>query len=274
MSLFISSLNTGSNGNCFYIGNNNDAVLIDVGLSCKETELRLSRLGLDARKISAIFITHEHSDHIKGLPVFSKKYQIPVYITEKTHINGRQILKQHLINYFHGSQSISIGSLKVNTFPKIHDAIEPYSFTVSDDDVTIGVFTDLGDRSQNLVNHFKTCHAAFLEANFDDDMLENGRYPYFLKQRIKGGKGHLSNKKALELFVNHRPSQMSHLFLAHLSKDNNCPILVENLFKKVANGVEIVVASRYNETAVYHIGGETRPFLPVQLDLYPQLTDA
>jgi phosphoribosyl 1,2-cyclic phosphodiesterase len=273
MSLFISSLNTGSNGNSFYIGNTEDAVLIDVGLSCKETELRLSRLGLDPQKIKAIFITHEHSDHIKGLPVFSKKYQIPVYITEKTLTNGRQILKPHLTNHFYGAQTIAVGSLTVNTFPKIHDAIEPHSFTVSDHNVTVGVFTDLGDHCENLVHHFKTCNAAFLEANFDDDMLENGRYPYFLKQRIKGGKGHLSNKKALDLFVNHRPEQMSHLFLAHLSKDNNCATLVENLFKEVADGVEIVVASRFNETAIYQISSKSKSALPAQLDLHAQLSD-
>ena len=254
MSLYITSLNTGSNGNCFYIGNEDDAVLIDVGLTCKETELRLSRLGLSMQKVKAIFISHEHTDHIKGLPVLAKKYQLPIYITEKTHISGKQLLPQHLVYCFSGISSINVGGLEITAFPKLHDAAEPHSFTVSYNNIKIGVFTDIGDHCKNLIHHFKQCHAAFLEANYDDEMLENGRYPYFLKRRIRGGYGHLSNKKALELFVNHRPDFMSHLFLSHLSRENNCPQLVHNLFSQVANGTKIIVASRLQETPVYYIG--------------------
>ncbi|MFN0254175.1 MBL fold metallo-hydrolase [Pedobacter ureilyticus] len=254
MSLYITSLNTGSNGNCFYIGNDEDAVLIDAGLSCKETEARLTRLGLSMQKVRAIFISHEHSDHIKGLPVLAKKHQLPIYITAKTHLGGRQILPQHLVCAFSGAQSIKIKSLEITAFPKLHDAAEPHSFTVSYNDIKIGVFTDIGDHCENLIYHFKQCHAVFLEANYDDEMLSKGNYPYFLKRRISGGNGHLSNQKALDLFVNHRPDFMSHLFLSHLSRENNCPDLVQRLFNEVANGVEIIVASRLQETPVYRIG--------------------
>lgn len=262
MSLYITSLNTGSNGNCFYIGNDEDAVLIDAGLSCKETEARLTRLGLSMQKVRAIFISHEHSDHIKGLPVLAKKHQLPIYITAKTHLGGRQILPQHLVYSFSGAQSIKIKSLEITAFPKLHDAAEPHSFTVSYNDIKIGVFTDIGDHCENLIYHFKQCHAVFLEANYDDEMLSKGNYPYFLKRRISGGNGHLSNQKALDLFVNHRPNFMSHLFLSHLSRENNCPKLVQRLFNEVANGVEIIVASRLQETPVYKIGiNELRPAL-------------
>jgi len=254
MSLFITSLNTGSNGNCFYIGNDKDAVLIDAGLSCKETEARLARLGLAMQKVRAIFISHEHSDHIKGLPVLAKKYQLPIYITAKTHLGGRQILPQHLVYAFSGSLTINIGSLQITAFPKLHDAAEPHSFTVSYNDIKIGVFTDIGDHCENLIYHFKQCHAVFLEANYDDEMLDKSNYPYFLKRRIRGGNGHLSNQKALDLFTNHRSDFMTHLFLSHLSRENNCPDLVQRLFNEVADGVEIIVASRLEETAVYNIG--------------------
>ncbi|WP_461790690.1 MBL fold metallo-hydrolase [Pedobacter sp.] len=253
MSLYISSLNTGSNGNCFYIGNETDAILIDAGLSCKETETRLARLGLNIKNVRAIFISHEHSDHIKGLPILAKKHQLPVYITAKTHISGKKLLPDHLINSFCATQSIFINGLEITAFPKLHDAAEPHSFTIGYNQVKVGVFTDIGDHCENLINHFKQCHAAFLEANYDDEMLNNGNYPYFLKRRISGGNGHLSNKKALDLFINHRPSFMSHLFLSHLSRENNCPNLVHNLFSEVADGVEIVVASRLQETPVYYI---------------------
>ena len=121
----------------------------------------------------------------------------------------------------------------------------------------MGVFTDIGKPCENLIHHFKQCHAAFLESNYDVTMLENGRYPYFLKKRISGDKGHLSNKQALELFTMHRPSFMSHLLLSHLSKNNNCPKLVQHLFNEHAAGVKIIVTSRYEETEVYHINDTT-----------------
>jgi phosphoribosyl 1,2-cyclic phosphodiesterase len=254
MALFITSLNTGSNGNCFYIGNDDEAILVDVGLTCKETETRLQRLSLSMDKVKAIFISHEHSDHIRGLPVLAKKYQLPVYITPYTLIGGRQQIPQHLINSFTAYSPIHLGNLKVTAFPKKHDAAEPHSFIVCCNDVTVGVFTDIGGHCEHVINNFKLCNAAFLEANYDDEMLNNGRYPYFLKNRIRGGYGHLSNKQALALFTTHKPAHMSHLFLSHLSKDNNCPDLVHQLFSSHANGTEIIVASRLQETPVYFIG--------------------
>lgn len=253
MALFISSLNTGSNGNCFYIGNSNEAILIDAGLSCKETETRMHRLSLSMEKVSAIFISHEHSDHIKGLPVLAKKYQLPIYITQPTLLSGRQQLPAHLIQSFLAYQPIQLGNLSVTAFPKKHDAAEPHSFTISCNGVTVGVFTDIGGHCEHVIANFKQCNAAFLEANYDEEMLENGRYPYFLKNRIRGGNGHLSNQQALSLFTTHKAHHMSHLFLSHLSKDNNDPNLVQNLFDAHANGTKIIVASRLEETPVYHI---------------------
>jgi len=253
MSLFISSLNTGSNGNCFYIGNHNEAVLVDVGLTCKETEVRMQRLNLSMSNVKAIFISHEHSDHIRGLPVIAKKYQIPVFITQSTLLSGKQQLPQHLLNSFIAYAPVQIGGLEIIAFPKKHDAIEPHSFTVGCNGIKVGVFTDIGQHCDHVISNFKQCHAVFLEANYDDEMLDRGRYPYFLKNRIRSGHGHLSNSQALALFMSHKSAHLSHLFLSHLSKDNNCPDLVQRLFSTHANGTEIIVASRLQETAVYHI---------------------
>ncbi|MES2652086.1 MAG: MBL fold metallo-hydrolase [Bacteroidota bacterium] len=255
MSLFISSLNTGSNGNCFYIGNENEAILVDVGLTCKETEVRMHRLNLSMDSVKAIFISHEHSDHIRGLPVIAKKYQLPVYITPSTLLSGKQILPPHLVNTFMAYAPIKFGNLEVIAFPKKHDAAEPHSFIVRCNSITVGVFTDIGQHCEDVIHHFKQCNAVFLEANYDDEMLNHGRYPYFLKNRIRGGNGHLSNAQALDLFKTHKSTQLSHLLLSHLSKDNNCPALVQRLFNEHANGTEIIVASRYQETAVYNISG-------------------
>ena len=255
MSLLVASLNSGSNGNCYYIGNEHDAVLIDAGISCRETEARMARLGLYMRKVRAIFISHEHSDHIRGVEVLAKKYKLPVYITRLTHLHSGLNIADDLLQSFLAGVPVTIGSLSVIPFNKMHDAADAHSFTVACGDLRIGVFTDLGVVCENLIAHFQQCHAAFLEANYDEDMLESGRYPYHLKRRIRGGKGHLSNAQALALFEGYRPVFMSHLFLSHLSKDNNCPDLALSLFKSRAGQTEVVVASRYAETAVYQITG-------------------
>jgi len=231
--------------------------LIDAGISCRETEKRMKRLGLNIRKVKAIFISHEHNDHIKGLVTLSKKYQLPVYITHGTHKQARIRLEKNLICRFQANESVQIGDLSIKAFSKFHDAGDPHSFTVSFDKVTIGVFTDLGRACTQLVQHFKKCHAAFLEANYDEEMLMNGSYPYHLKKRITNGHGHLSNTESLELFRKHRPTFMTHLILSHLSENNNDPVLVKALFSSYSKGTEIIVASRYEESQVYHITDNT-----------------
>ena len=253
MSLYITSLNSGSNGNCYYIGNENEAVLIDAGLSCRETEKRMLRLGLNMKKVKAIFISHEHSDHISGLVRLSKKHQLPVYITEETHKGGRIWLERERINRFTTDIAIQIGELQIMPFIKKHDAAHPHSFTVTHNDVTVGIFTDIGTVCKKFISHFKKCHAAFLESNYDKQMLMNGSYPQVLKKRISDGSGHLSNDEALDLFLNHRASFMSHLILSHLSANNNKPELVKELFTQHANGTEIIIASRFEESEVYFI---------------------
>ena len=253
MSLFITSLNSGSNGNCYYIGNKTEAILVDAGISCSEVEKRMTRLGLNIQKVKAVFVSHEHTDHISGLQVLSKKYQLPVYITLATQRFGRLKLEKHLVTSFAAHETIVIGNLSITAFPKFHDAADPFSFVVCCNKIKVGVFTDIGTPCENLIHHFKQCHAAFLEANYDDEMLDKGSYPFFLKNRIRGEKGHLSNKQALELFTTHKSSFMSHLLLAHLSKNNNSPELVEQIFNENAHGVKMIVASRYEETAVFHI---------------------
>lgn len=262
MSLFIASLNSGSNGNCYYIGNESEAVLIDAGISCRETEKRMARLGLSMKLVKAIFISHEHSDHIRGLEVLSRKHQIPVYITEKTLFFSGLTLSETLVRPLYSYDPISIGELQIQAFPKIHDAADATSFMVNGNGTNIGVMTDLGNVCKHVISHFKQCHAVFLETNYDEEMLRNGQYPYHLKKRISGGRGHLSNRQALELFLAHKPHFMSHVFLSHLSADNNSPELVHELFLAQAGGTEIIVAHRTCETAVYEIQ-ESREHKPL-----------
>jgi len=259
MSISITSLNSGSNGNCYFIGNDREAVLVDVGISCREIEKRLLRLGISILIVKAIFISHEHADHIRGVVVLARKYQLPVYITPSTLRNSPISLEDSLIRSFKAHQPVIIGSLSVTAFLKFHDASEPHSFIVEGDGIKIGVFTDIGIPCKQLIHYFKQCNAAFLEANYDTEMLENGRYPFSLKKRIRGGKGHLSNQQALDLFIAHQPEFMSHLILSHLSKENNCPTLVNELFLRHAKKINIIVASRYEEAPVYMINNDNFP---------------
>ncbi len=235
-------------------------------------------LGLNMQKVKAIFISHEHIDHIRGLAGLAEKHTLPVYISSNTANSCSVPVKPGLIQELFAGNPVQIGSLSVTAFAKHHDAVDPHSFIITGNGVTIGVFTDIGAPCDRLAKHFSQCHAAFLEANYDEDLLQNGRYPQFLKNRIRGGKGHLSNRQALEVFVTHRPPFMTHLLLSHLSKDNNNPEMVQQLFKNHANGIEIIVASRYEQTAVYaiqHPAGfgavKTEPILvlrPMQLSLF------
>ena len=254
MPLFIASLNSGSNGNCYYIGNGTEAVFIDAGISCRETERRMMRLGLSIRKVKGIFITHEHTDHTRGAEVLSRKFRIPVYITEATYRNSRMNLDDGLAKPFRAGSPVVLGGLSVKPFPKMHDAAEPHSFIVSDKGITAGVFTDLGMACNDVVFHLSQCHAAFLEANYDENMLDRGNYPLHLKRRIKSEKGHLSNIQALDLFTTYKLASMQLLVLSHLSAENNHPQLVQELFTEYSNGTKIVVASRYKESEVFSIG--------------------
>ncbi len=261
MSLQIASLNSGSNGNCYYIGNSKDAILVDIGLSLRETEIRMKQLNLSVEKIRAIFISHEHTDHIKGLSTFANKYKIPIYITPETAKGGPKLIR-HLSKPFEANQPIYIhnkaneskeDALMVTPFYKEHDAADPHSFIISYQGIHVGVITDIGIACHNVTHYFQQCHAAFLESNYDEVLLKNGRYSQPLKERISNGKGHISNRQALDLFKNYRPKNMSHLLLSHLSKENNSPELALQNFLPHANQTTILVASRYEPSPLIEI---------------------
>jgi phosphoribosyl 1,2-cyclic phosphodiesterase len=253
MSLYICSLNSGSNANCYYIGNTNEAVLVDAGLSCRETEKRMKLSGLSMSTVKALFVSHEHSDHITGIPALSKKYQLPVYITSATFKNAKIPVEPVLIKNFKADLTITIGNLLITPFSKSHDADDPHSFMISSNNINIGVITDIGYACKQVIKYFKQCDVAFLEANYCADMLEKGNYPYHLKKRISSKRGHLSNDQALDLFNQYRSDKLSLLILSHLSKNNNSPQLVEKIFGTHAGNTRIIIASRYKATEVFKI---------------------
>lgn len=267
MPLFVSSIASGSNGNCYYIGNGRDAILVDAGISCRETERRMARQGLSMLQVRAIVVSHEHSDHIKGLSVLANKYQLPVFLSNGTRSACKLAIPERLLYPVSDQQTLDINGLMVTGFRKYHDAADPYSFVIQYDNVSIGVFTDIGQVCRQVAMRFAQCDAVFLETNYDVDLLMSGRYPYFLKNRIRSGYGHLSNTEALELFINHRSPRLTHLFLSHLSRDNNDPQLVTELFSRHGEETEIVLAGRYAETPVYQIGQEAVQAVGLQATL-------
>jgi len=254
MSVYVASLNSGSNGNCYYIGTAHDAVLIDAGISCKEILKRMRNLNLSIDKVRAVFISHEHIDHIKGVEVLSKRYEIPVYITPATLTNSRTRPPDYLVRNFTAHEVVQLNEINILPFPKLHDAADPHSFVVTINGINVGVFTDIGAPCSHVTEYFRRCHAAFLEANYDDDMLANGKYPYHLRKRISSDVGHMSNAQALELFLNHRSPDLSHVWLSHLSKDNNSHEVAMEAFRPYAGSVQVSIASRYCETEIFQPG--------------------
>ena len=253
MGMYFTSLNSGSNANCYYVSNGNEAVLIDAGLSCRETEKRMTRLGLGMQQVKAIFVSHEHTDHITGLEVLSRKHKLPVYISQKTLANSNLSIDPSLVRYFNKEETVAIDQLQIKCFSKSHDAADPFSFMISSQNINVAVITDIGYACKQVLHYFQQSHAVFLESNYCETMLANGDYPYHLKRRISSDHGHLSNAQALDLFLNYRTPHLSHLILSHLSKNNNTPQTVDALFQPHAGSTKVIVASRYEESALFSI---------------------
>jgi len=262
MSLKVASLNSGSNGNCYYVGNAQTGVLIDVGIAASEVEKRLEQLNVSVQSIKATFITHEHGDHIHGLPAFAKRYNLPVYLSKGTYEQSEVNLSKLNIQFIRPYQCIEIGNIKIVAFPKQHDAGEALSFYVEQNDVRVAVITDIGVACSHVQDVFANVHACILESNYDEEMLENGRYPLALKKRIRGGMGHLSNKQAKRLFLDKKHQELNLLLLAHLSKNNNKPELALAEFNDVEPSIQIEVLSRYKVSKLYEIKGKAFAYQP------------
>lgn len=255
MALYTASLNSGSNGNCYYVGNAEEAVLIDVGISCREVEKRMKRLNLNPKQVKAIFVSHEHGDHIHGVPAFAAKFQVPVYITPATYRAANLSLSNVIVRDFTKHQAIKIGELQVVPFPKKHDAADPHSFVVGHKGIQVGVITDIGRTCDQVIEYFKMCHAVFLESNYDAEMLDKGGYPLALKNRIRNGFGHISNHEAASLLMHHKPDFLSHVFLSHLSRNNNSPERALAAFQGFEHNSQVLIAPRDKETPLFFIDG-------------------
>jgi len=230
------NLGSGSKGNCTYLQGESGAILIDQGFSLKNLTERMQSANLDPGDVAAIVISHEHSDHVKGIGVFARHFHIPVYCTEITcRAIPADVIKNVRIETFTVGDILEIGDIKLKTFTTPHDAADPIGFVAESGNVRIAVLTDLGTVVESVIQHIYDLDLLFLESNHDMWMLMNGPYPLYLKHRIKGRDGHLSNEQSLDLFKRIKMNgRFRHLILGHLSEINNDPAKVLELFE---NGI-------------------------------------
>ncbi|MFA9389130.1 MAG: MBL fold metallo-hydrolase [Prolixibacteraceae bacterium] len=246
----ICAIASGSNGNCYYIGNEREAILVDAGISCKQLLERMAVRELDPTKLKAIFITHEHVDHIRGTRVLSKKLNIPAFFTYGTWNNAHKSSKPLHYRFVHIDQALQLGEITIHPFAKNHDASEPVSFRIEIDQVNVGVMTDIGSVCENVIHHLKMCQAVFLESNYDEKMLMEGPYPWPLKKRVASAMGHLSNLQALELVTEHAGENLKLVLLSHLSGENNTPEIAYETFRPLHDKYEIINTSRHEASEV------------------------
>lgn len=226
MSLYFGSLFSGSSGNATYVGNEDGAVLVDVGVSCKRTLAALEQTGLSVKNIKAVLVTHEHSDHICGVDVLCRKLHVPVYASEKTWTAMENTLAgvpSVLRRTFVSSQDFYIGRLNIQPYKLPHDAADHMGYTIFYKGIKVCIATDLGHVPKHFEDMAERADVLLLEANHDVDMLKNGAYPQFLKKRILGKKGHLSNEDAGAVLSRLVQKQVRQVILGHLSRENNTP---------------------------------------------------
>ena len=207
-------------------------MLIDAGISCKQIVDRLSYLGEDPKKIKGIFLTHEHSDHIKGADVFARTFNIPIFATIGTIQNSFLCSKKELIQEINNQDLIKLAGMEIESFAKPHDASDPVSFAIRNGKM-ISILTDIGHASKNVINAVKDSDFLVMETNHDLKMLKEGPYPYFLKRRIESEIGHFSNLHSGLCVLEHANSKLKNLMLAHLSEVNNTPGLALNTVNKL-----------------------------------------
>ncbi len=251
--LKVCAIASGSNGNCYYVGTETEAIVIDAGLSSRQLQVRMVEAGIDPHSIKAIIISHEHSDHARGARVLSKQLNIPVYMTKATYNATRKSIRPFSVRWFDADSSFSIGNFNIHAFAKQHDAADGCSFRVTYNDKNIGIITDLGIADEKTQQAFNLCEFVFLESNYNSEMLWNGPYPTHLKERVQSTKGHLSNEQAVELVEQWAGDKLHTVLLSHLSAENNSPEVALYAFEKLQEKYCIELTYRHKATKIYEL---------------------
>ena len=221
--LTLCSLASGSKGNAIYVGVDKTKVLIDAGLSGKELHRRLKKIGVHGEDLDAIIVSHEHTDHVRGLQPFSHQSNLPICINYPTLSHTKSLTHRVNVREFTSGESFSVKDLLFQPFSVPHDAADPVGFTIQYKEIKIGIATDLGFATKLVIERLKKCDLLVLESNHDDEMLKLGPYPWQIKQRIKSRLGHLSNKQTGTLIKEIYHKGLKHIILFHISEMNNRP---------------------------------------------------
>lgn len=249
------SLQSGSDGNCYYVETNGTKLLFDAGITASMAARRLEEHGRDIKDIDALIISHDHGDHARHAGVYHRKYKMPVYITPKTMEAASKrhgIGRMNDISHFRVGDEIRLGDILIETIPSPHDAADGSLFVISSSGKRLGIWTDLGHLSDELYALVSTLDGLFIESNYDPLMLDNGHYPAFLKKRIKGPEGHLSNIDCAELL--RAGTKLQWACLAHISNNNNSPeTAMETSRRIVGDNIPLYTANRYLSTEALSI---------------------
>lgn len=258
------SFASGSSGNCYFIGNASQGILIDAGIGVRTIRRNLRAIGLDFHNLWGIFVTHDHADHIRGIGSLGEIHHVPVYTTRKVHegIDRCYCVTEKLKTsrrYLEKFESIEVGGFKIHSFPVSHDASDSVGYTVEYAGKRFTFATDLGHVCESAASELQRANYMVFEANYDPQMLMNGPYPADLKRRIKSDTGHLSNEQAGDFLANIYGDQLQYIFLCHLSKENNHPDVayttvrnyLENKSVKVGEDVQLITLDRFNPTELF-----------------------
>lgn len=266
MKFELCTIASGSSGNCIYIGTDKHKILVDAGISGKKITAGLKEIGVDPEEIQGVFITHEHSDHIKGAGIISRKYNWPIYATQGTWdvmLEENKIGKvlAENIKVVDKEKPLNFEGLEIMPYSIYHDAADPVGYTFSYGQKKMSIATDLGHVDQKILRHLKDSHLILLESNHDVGMLQAGGYPYYLKQRILSETGHLSNELAAKALLGVYHENLEHAILGHLSRENNFPDLayitaknkLEDNGIQVGKDIKVSVANREKVSEIYRI---------------------
>lgn len=256
MRMIAISLQSGSNGNCIYVEADGKRLLFDAGICGIRAEQRLAAHGRDIRHVDAVIISHDHSDHIRYAGVFQRKYRLPVYVTPATldaALERQRLGPFYDIRRFYRGEIIQFGNVSVQTIPTMHDGADGVAFVISWKKKKLGILTDLGHPFPGLDEVVGSLDGVFIESNYDPEMLSQGPYPAFLKRRIRGPGGHLSNIEAAHLLGGYGKS-LKWACLAHLSEQNNHPARAIQTHREIARPrYTVYTASRYAATEIFHV---------------------
>jgi phosphoribosyl 1,2-cyclic phosphodiesterase len=266
MGVSVSLLASGSRGNSAIVASARTKILVDAGVSCRETFKRMKAAGDDPHSLSAILITHEHTDHVSGLLVLARKLKIPVFMTGATHQAWSRSMRDAAgerpqlacLELFYSGHGFRIGDIEVMPFTIPHDAVDPVAFTFHAEGIKIAIATDLGRLLANVKDNLRACDVLLIESNHDLEMLRNGPYPWSVKQRVGSPTGHLSNEKLAEFFATGYDGSASYIVLAHLSELNNHPDRARREAERALSGRRTLLHNRVL------LAGQAEPMQPIR----------